>query len=71
MYDVTQVLDSLVYLSDMGLKVQKAYLDPSTGAMIISAIVGIFATIILALKTFWYKIVSLFRKKNTISPNKK
>ena len=40
-----------------------AYLDPSTGAMIISAIVGIFATILLGVKTFWYKIASLFRRK--------
>jgi len=39
----------------------QAYLDPSTGSMIISAIVGIFATIALALKTYWYKLKSLFR----------
>lgn len=39
-----------------------AYLDPGTGTMIISAIVGLLATASLALKTFWYKIRSLFRK---------
>ncbi|MDH3977564.1 MAG: hypothetical protein OEU86_03535 [Gammaproteobacteria bacterium] len=39
-----------------------AYLDPGTGSMIISAIVGLFATVGLALKTYWYKIKSLFRK---------
>jgi hypothetical protein len=38
-----------------------AYLDPSTGSMILSAVVGIFATISLALKTYWYKLKSLFR----------
>jgi O-antigen/teichoic acid export membrane protein len=38
-----------------------AYLDPSTGSMILSAIVGIFATVGLALKTYWYKLKSLFR----------
>jgi hypothetical protein len=37
-----------------------AYLDPSTGSMILSAIVGIFATLGLALKTYWYKLKSLF-----------
>ena len=37
-----------------------AYLDPSTGSMILSAIVGIFATLALALKTYWYKLKSLF-----------
>jgi multisubunit Na+/H+ antiporter MnhC subunit len=38
-----------------------AYLDPSTGSMILSAIVGMFATAALALKSFWYKIKNLFR----------
>jgi hypothetical protein len=38
-----------------------AYLDPSTGSMIISAIVGLFATAALAVKTYWYKLKSLFR----------
>ena len=36
-----------------------AYLDPSTGSMILSAIVGLFATVGLAVKTYWYKIKSL------------
>lgn len=39
-----------------------AYLDPTTGSMVISAIVGIFASIALALKTYWYKIKSFFRR---------
>lgn len=39
-----------------------AYLDPSTGSMIISAVVGLFATAALAVKTYWYKLKSLFRK---------
>jgi hypothetical protein len=38
-----------------------AYLDPSTGSMILSAIIGIFATLGLAVKTYWYKLKSLFR----------
>jgi hypothetical protein len=43
-----------------------AYLDPGTGSMIISAIIGIFATIYLALKTYWYKFIGFFKraKKN-------
>lgn len=44
-----------------------AYLDPSTGSMILSAIVGIFATVGLALKTYWYKFKSLFRSGDTDS----
>ena len=40
-----------------------AYLDPSTGSMVVSAIVGIIASIALALKTYWYKLKGLFRRK--------
>ncbi|MEZ5564528.1 MAG: hypothetical protein R3F24_02985 [Gammaproteobacteria bacterium] len=35
-----------------------AYLDPSTGSMILSAIVGIFA-MALTVKTYWYKLKRL------------
>lgn len=41
-----------------------AYLDPSTGSMVVSAIVGIFASIALAMKTYWYKIKTLFKRGN-------
>lgn len=39
-----------------------AYLDPSTGSMVVSAIVGIFASIALAVKTYWYRIRGFFRR---------
>ena len=39
-----------------------AYLDPSTGSMILSAIVGLAATAMLAVKTYWYKLKALFRR---------
>ncbi len=45
-----------------------AYLDPSTGSMIVSALVGIFASIALALKTYWYKLKKLFRRPEESSP---
>jgi amino acid permease len=41
-----------------------AYLDPSTGSMVVSAIVGIIASIALALKTYWYKVRGLFKRGN-------
>jgi len=45
-----------------------AYLDPSTGSMIVSAIVGLFATLGLALKTYWYKIKGFFySSKSSVS----
>ncbi len=39
----------------------QAYLDPGTGSLILSAIIGLLATIGLAIKTFWYRIKALFR----------
>jgi hypothetical protein len=47
-----------------------AYLDPTTGSMVISAIVGIFASIALAMKTYWYKIKSFFRGDRKPSASK-
>ena len=41
-----------------------AYLDPSTGSMVVSAIVGILASIALAVKTYWYKIKGFFRRNS-------
>ena len=38
-----------------------AYLDPGTGSMIISAVVGLFATVGLAVKTYWYKLKGFLR----------
>lgn len=46
-----------------------AYLDPSTGSMVISAIVGIVASIALALKTYWYRIKGFFRRSGKKDPS--
>jgi peptidoglycan/LPS O-acetylase OafA/YrhL len=46
----------------------QAYLDPSTGRMILSAIVGLFATIGLALKTYWYKLRNLLIRRPDSAP---
>jgi len=46
-----------------------AYLDPSTGSMVVSAIVGIFASIALAVKTYWYKIKRLFKRNSKPEPS--
>lgn len=44
-----------------------AYLDPSTGSMILSAVIGMFATAALAIKTYWYKLKGLFRRARPAS----
>ncbi len=40
-----------------------AYLDPTTGSMLISAIVGLFASLVLAIKTYWYRIKAFFKPR--------
>ena len=45
-----------------------AYLDPTTGSMLISAIVGLFASLVLAFKTYWYRLKGLFKRKPAVSP---
>ena len=40
-----------------------AYLDPTTGSMLISAIVGVIASLILAIKTYWYRLKAFFSRK--------
>lgn len=36
------------------------YIDPGSGSAVISAIIGLFIAIGIALKTYWYKIKQLF-----------
>jgi hypothetical protein len=40
-----------------------AYLDPGTGSMLVSAVIGVVAAIGLGAKMFWYRLVGLFRAK--------
>ena len=40
-----------------------AYIDPGTGSTIISAIVGLFVALGVAVKTYWYKIKGWFKPK--------
>ena len=49
-----------------------AYLDPGTGSAIISLVISFFVAIGVLVKSFWYKIKSLFslsKKKKQISRN--
>ncbi|HLU06903.1 MAG TPA: hypothetical protein VKZ91_10140 [Woeseiaceae bacterium] len=42
-----------------------AYLDPGSGSAIVSAIIGAFVAAGLVIKTYWYKLKSLFSRKKT------
>lgn len=37
-----------------------AYIDPGSGSAIMSAIVGFFVAISMIVKTYWYKLKSMF-----------
>ena len=54
------IIQSTLAISLLWTADAHAYLDPSAGTMIISAIVGIFASLALALKTYWYKLKKFF-----------
>jgi len=41
-----------------------AYLDPGTGSMILSAIVGLIATLTLTAKTWWYRLKRLLTRRD-------
>jgi hypothetical protein len=41
-----------------------AYLDPGTGSMLVSAVIGVAAAIGLAVRMFWYRFVGFFRRRN-------
>ncbi len=45
-----------------------AYLDPATGTLIISAIVGGFAAIVMFIKKYWYKAKSVLTRTDTQAP---
>lgn len=46
-----------------------AYLDPGTGSMLVSAVIGVAAAVGLALKLFWYRLVGLLRGKKGGRPD--
>ena len=48
-----------------------AYLDPGTGSMLVSAVIGVAAAVGLALKMFWYRVIGIFRgKKDGAEPGR-
>ena len=55
------VLATLLYV--MSANSAEAYIDPGSGSAIMSAIIGLFVAIGLVIKTYWYKLISLFAGK--------
>lgn len=46
-----------------------AYIDPGSGSAIMSAIIGFFVALGIAIKTYWYKLKSLFTGKKPETHN--
>lgn len=44
-----------------------AYIDPGSGSAIMSAIIGFIVAVSMAVKSYWYKIKSLFTGNDTSS----
>jgi hypothetical protein len=42
-----------------------AYIDPGSGSAIMSAVMGFFVAAGIAIKTYWYKIKSIFSGSKT------
>ena len=41
-----------------------AYIDPGSGSAIMSAVIGFFVAIGIAIKTYWYKLKGMFTSKS-------
>lgn len=44
-----------------------AYIDPGSGSAIMSAVIGFFVAAGLIIKTYWYKLKSIFTSKKQTS----
>lgn len=42
-----------------------AYIDPGTGSIIISFLIGIISASFFYIKSFWFKIKKFFKKKKS------
>lgn len=49
-----------------------AYIDPGSGSAIMSAVIGFFLAVSIAIKTYWYKLKSMLGlgKSNAVSDAK-
>lgn len=61
----------VVFLVFVWVEPVLAYIDPASGSAIMSAIIGFIVAVGLAIKTYWYKLKSLFMKKRDINSNDK
>lgn len=58
----TQRLTTIIVLTAFSVPAM-AYIDPGSGSVIMSAIIGFFVALGMAIKTYWYKLKSFFTGK--------
>ena len=46
-----------------------AYIDPGSGSALVSLVIGFFVALGLLVKTYWYKLESLFTKQSQPAVN--
>lgn len=68
------IFSPLVMILAFWVQPTMAYIDPGSGSAIMSAIIGLFVAIGLAVKTYWYKLKSFFtgnknKKQEDITQN--
>ena len=59
----TIVSATLIVIVSLWVQPAMAYIDPGSGSAIMSAIVGLFVAMGLVIKTYWYKLKSIFMGK--------
>ena len=47
-----------------------AYLDPGTGSIILQALIGFLAAVVVALKLYWHKFLTFIRIRKKIDLDK-
>ena len=58
---MTKIVSSMLFLAlSLWIQPAAAYIDPGSGSAIMSAIIGIIVAIGLTIKTYWYKLKSIF-----------
>lgn len=46
-----------------------AYIDPGSGSAIMSAVIGFFVALGMAVKTYWYRIKGIFTSRKSRNEN--
>ena len=62
---VRLVMLVLVYVS-IPLHLAKAYIDPGSGSLLLSMIIGFLVTASLYFKNLWYRLKSFFKFKRKV-----